>query len=144
MPVPVNCNIEEDPIKNEQFFSGAQGQVIPMSMDGCGRNSNPSEILCLSWLSVCLRTIRSKVRVLLCPQLCLHYKFMGKIFAAQGYATPERIVRDSMLSKLKALPCPQHFSGAEGQVTVTPKSIDGCAGIRTRARFYGFPCYLQV
>ena len=26
------------------FFSGAQGQVTPKSMDGYGRNSNSSEI----------------------------------------------------------------------------------------------------
>ena len=73
--------------------------------------------------------ICSKMKALSCPQHFLHYKSMGKKFDAQGQVTPKRIVRSgwklnsseilclSLLSasltkihsKVKALPCPQHF-----------------------------------
>ena len=50
-PVLIICKFEEDLIKTEgtvvsiTFFSGAQGQVSPKSMDGCGWNLNLSKIL---------------------------------------------------------------------------------------------------
>ena len=66
MPVLLTCKLAEDPFKTKgaimstTFFSGAQGQVTPKSMDRCGRNSNSSEILWLPWLPASLMTIRSK------------------------------------------------------------------------------------
>ena len=47
-------------------------------MDRCCRNSNSSEILCLSLLLTSLIMIRLKIMVLLCPQNFLYYKSMGK------------------------------------------------------------------
>ena len=53
-------------------------------MDGCGWNSNSSEILRLSWIPVSLMMIRSKMK-LSCPQHLLHYKSMGEKIDAQGH-----------------------------------------------------------
>ena len=57
MPVHVICKFEEDPIKTEgaivstTFFSSAQRQVIPKSVDECVRNLNSFVNL---WLPVLL------------------------------------------------------------------------------------------
>ena len=58
--------------------------VTPRTIDGCGRNSNSSEILCLSWLPASLMTIQSKHKALLCPHNFLHCKYMAKHFRTQG------------------------------------------------------------
>ena len=53
----VTCKNEEDPIKNEGTwvatslninFSNVQGQKTPLSIVGCGRNSNSFKHLCMS------------------------------------------------------------------------------------------------
>ena len=68
MPVLFICKFEEDAIRTECavvstiFFSDAQRQVTPTSIDGRGRNSKSSEILWLSWLPASLMTIRSNSR----------------------------------------------------------------------------------
>ena len=49
------------------IFFGAQGRITKKSMDGYGRNSNSSQILCLPLLPASLMTIRSKMKALLCP-----------------------------------------------------------------------------
>ena len=118
MSVLVICKFEEDPLKSEgiivssSFFSGAHGQVTPKSMDGCGRNSNSSEILCLSWLPASLMTIRSKMRALLCPQNFLHYKSMAKIFGAQGQVTPTRVVQSGSKSNWCEILCLSSLSAS--------------------------------
>ena len=62
MPILVTCNFDDDSIKNEQAnmetaFShyksmgnvlNAQGKLTPLSVVRSGRNSNSSEILCMS------------------------------------------------------------------------------------------------
>ena len=62
MPVLVTSNFDDDSIKNEQAsmetlfshyksmgnFLDAQGQLTPSSVVRSGRNSNSSEILCMS------------------------------------------------------------------------------------------------
>ena len=53
MPVLVASKFEEDLIENEHhFFSITQGYVTPKWLIKSGRNSNLSEILCLSSLPV--------------------------------------------------------------------------------------------
>ena len=76
MSALVHSKFEEELIKikfasMETLFSNyesmeksfdAQGHVTPKSVIRCGRNSNSSEILCLSWLPASLTKIRSKVK----------------------------------------------------------------------------------
>ena len=57
-----------------------------------GQNLISSKILWVSWLSVSLNMIRSKVKVLSSGQLFLHYKSMGIFFVAQRKVTLKRIV----------------------------------------------------
>ena len=119
---------KEGAIVSTTFFSGAQGQVTPKSMDGCGGNLNSSEIVRLSRSPASLMKIRSKMRALMCSAHFLHYKSMGKLFGAQGQVTPKRIVWSGqksnsseilylswlpaslkrILSKVKAPSYPQH------------------------------------
>ena len=70
------------------FFSSAQRHVTPKLMDRCEHNSNSSKILWLSWLPASLTMIQSKTKALLCPQHFPDYKFMGKIYDAQGQVIP--------------------------------------------------------
>ena len=59
MPAHVICNCHKEPIKTKQVmprtrsnrWGGTKGQVTPKSIVRSGRNSNSSEILCLSRLS---------------------------------------------------------------------------------------------
>ena len=109
------------------------GQVAPKAgnskVNGQMWTEFESKILHLSWSSVSLMMIRSKIKSLSCPQHFLHYKYMAEIFDAQGHATLKRIVRSGMnwnsskilrlsslsvslkkiRSKLKALSCTQCF-----------------------------------
>ena len=82
------------------IFSSAQGQITPKLTDGCGRNSNPTKFLCLSWLPASLVMMWSTMRVQLWPQHFLWYKSMGKIFYAQVQVTPKRIVQSGPKSNL--------------------------------------------
>ena len=66
-------------------FFGTQERATPKSIVQCGRKSNLSEILWLSWLPASLKTVHSKVKALSSGQHFLHYKSMGKVFVAQGY-----------------------------------------------------------
>ena len=58
MVVLVTCENEIDPIKNEGArvpiryvkFSGAQVQITPKSVVGCGPNSNSLKFLCMCLL----------------------------------------------------------------------------------------------
>ena len=62
MPVLVASKFEEDLIENEHhFFSTTQGHVTPKSSIRPGPNSNLSEILCLSSLSVSLMETEFRV-----------------------------------------------------------------------------------
>ena len=74
MPVLVTSNFDDDSIKNERAsmetpfshykymgnFLDAQGQLTPKSVVQSGRNSNSSDILCMSSLPASIKRIRSK------------------------------------------------------------------------------------
>ena len=76
MPVFIICKTEDDLIKIEgtimstTFFSGAQGQVTPKSILGCGRISNLSEILWMSLLPEVRWQSDKK-----CGRYCIHNIF---------------------------------------------------------------------
>ena len=48
------------------FFSDAQGQLMPQSLVESGRNSNSPEILLMSWLPAGMEKICSKMKALEC------------------------------------------------------------------------------
>ena len=58
-------------------FFGAQGHVTPKWLIRCGRKSNSSEILCLSWLSASLAKIGLKMNVLALETPFTHFRSMG-------------------------------------------------------------------
>ena len=141
------------------IFTCAQGQVTLKSMNGCGRNSNLSQILWLSWLLASLMIIQSKMRTLLCPQHFLHYESMGKIFGAQGQVTLKWVVRPgpkSNLSEILCLSClpaslkknqsntegaiesTRFVSGTQGQVT--SKLMDGRGRNSTSSEILWLSC----
>ena len=91
------------------IFSCAQGRVTPKPIVRCGRSSNSSESLCLSWLPANLMTIQSKMKVLLCPHDFLHYTYMGNISGAQGRGTPKRVVRSGPTDRLRFYACPGYL-----------------------------------
>ena len=111
-----------------QNSSRAQGRVTPKLIDGCGQNSNSSEVLWLPLLPVSLMMVQSKMKMLSCLQHFLYCKSMGNIFDAQEQVTPMRIGRSGTISnlskilclsllparlkkirlKMKALSCPKH------------------------------------
>ena len=102
MGLLVACKNEEDPIKNKGarvvttffiIFSDAQGQLTPKSvMESC-RNSNSSELLWLVLLSVRMKQIHPKMKVLEWSQHLSHYKSMGIFPDTQGQLTHESLVR---------------------------------------------------
>ena len=91
MPVLVTSNFDDDSIKNEQVsmatpfsnykfmgnFLDAQGQLSPLSVVRSGRNSNSSEILCMSLLPASVKRIRSKATKKRWRHHFPHYKSMG-------------------------------------------------------------------
>ena len=101
MVVLVTCKNEEDPIKNEGArvvttlfinFSDAQGLLTPKSvMESCG-NSNPSKLLWLVLLSVRMKKIHPKMKVLEWSQHFSHYKSMGIFPDAHGQLTHKSLV----------------------------------------------------
>ena len=62
-----------------EIFQDAQGQLTRQSLVESGPNSNLSEILWLSLLSVSMKKIRSKIKGLACSQHFPHYNPMGAI-----------------------------------------------------------------
>ena len=94
MGLLVACKNKEDPIKNEGArvvttifinFSDAQGQLTPKSvMESC-RNSKPSKLLWLVFLSARLKKIHPKMKVLEWSQHFSHYKSTG-IFSRRSRA----------------------------------------------------------
>ena len=91
MPVLVTSNFDDDSIKNEQAsmetaFShyksignclDTQGQLTPYSVVQSARNSNLSEILCMSSLPASLKRIRSKTTEKRWRHCFPHDKSMG-------------------------------------------------------------------
>ena len=91
MAVLVTSKFDEDPIKNERAsletlfshyksignFPEAQGQLTPNSVVQTGRNSNLSEILCMSSLPASLKRIGSKTTEKRWRHCFPHYKSMG-------------------------------------------------------------------
>ena len=77
MTILVNSKYEEDPIKIQSArvattlnidFSNTQGQITPQSEVGSGRNSNSSEMLCMSLLLQRIKKIQIKMKTLEWPQ----------------------------------------------------------------------------
>ena len=103
----VACKNEEDPIKNEGarvvttlfiIFSDAQGQLTPKSVMESRLNSNSSELLWLVFLSVRMKKIHPKMKVLEWSQHISHYKSMGIFQDAQGQLTHKSLVRTCRIS----------------------------------------------
>ena len=98
----VACKNEEDPIKTDGArvvttvfinFSDAQGQLTPKSVMESFRNSNSSELLWLVLLSVRMKKIHPKMKVLEWSQHFSHYKSMGIFSDAQGQLTHMSLVQ---------------------------------------------------
>ena len=77
MAILVTSKYNEDPIKivgarvattQNIDFSNTQGQITPQSEVGSGRNSNSSEMLCMSLLPARIKNIRIKMKALKWPQ----------------------------------------------------------------------------
>ena len=68
-------------------FSDAQGQLTLYSVVGPCRNSNTSELLCMSSISARMKKIQLKMKALKCSQDLSHYKSMGIFPDAQGQLT---------------------------------------------------------
>ena len=62
--------------KSMGIFQDSQGQLTPQSLVESGLNSNLSEILWLSSLSVSMKKIKSKIKALACSQHFPHYNPM--------------------------------------------------------------------
>ena len=91
MPVLVTSNFDDDSIKNERAsmetafshymsmgnFLDTQGQLTPKSVVRSGRNSNSSEILCMSSLSASIKRIGSKPTQKRWRHRFPNYKSMG-------------------------------------------------------------------
>ena len=98
MPVLVTSNFDDDSIKSywasmeKQFsyyksmgnFLNVQGQLTPKSVVRSGRNSNLSEILCVSSLPASIKRIGSKATVKRLRHHFPHYKWMGA-FCCHGH-----------------------------------------------------------
>ena len=72
----IECSQDFSHYKAMGFFQDAQGQLTPQSLVESGPNSNLSEILWLSSLSVSMKEIRSKKKALACSQHLPHYNPM--------------------------------------------------------------------
>ena len=91
MPVMVTSNFDDDSIKNEQasmetpfshyksvgIFLDTQGQLTSWSVVRSGRNSNSSEILCMSSLHASIKRIGLKTTEKRWRHRFPHYKPMG-------------------------------------------------------------------
>ena len=84
MPVLITRKFDKDPIKGDwekletSFSFTAEGHLTPKWLVRSGRNSNPSKILCLSFLPVRLMKIEFIVTGEKWRHHFLHYKSMGK------------------------------------------------------------------
>ena len=83
----LECSQDFSHNKYMGIFQDAQGQLTPQSLVESGPNSNLSEILWLSSLSVSMKKIRSKIKALACSQ---HYNPMGAI-RCHGHQSSEPI-----------------------------------------------------
>ena len=75
----LECSQDFSHYKSMGIFQDAQGQQTPQSLVESGPNSNLSEILWLSSLTVSMKKIRSKMKVLEWSQAFSHYNSMGAI-----------------------------------------------------------------
>ena len=91
MPVLVICKFDKDPINNERASeetsfssyksmrncSGAQGCITEVNGPKFGRDSNSSEVLCLSWIFASLTKIRLKMTEKIWRHHFPHYNSIG-------------------------------------------------------------------
>ena len=75
----LECSQDFSHYKSMGIFPDAQGQLTPQSLVESGPNLNLSEILWLYSLPASMKTIRSKMKVLVCSQHFPHYNPMGAI-----------------------------------------------------------------
>ena len=112
MPVLVTNNMDDDLIKNERasmetpfshykspmgIFLDAQGQLTLLSAIRSGRNSNSSEILCMSSLPASIRRIGSKATEKRLRHHFPHYKSMGA-FCCHGHQSFDPICLKTLCS----------------------------------------------
>ena len=111
MPVLVTSNFDDDLIKNEQAsmetpfshcrfmgnFLDAQGQLTPQSVVRSGRNSNLSEILCMSSLPASIKRIGLKATEKRWRHHFPHYKSMG-VFCCHGHQSYDPICLNTLCS----------------------------------------------
>ena len=121
MPVLVTSNFDDDSIKNEQAsmetpfshyksmgnFLDTQGQLTPQSVVRPGRNSNSSEILCMSSLPASIKRIGSKATEKRWRHYFPHYKSMGA-FCCHGHQSFDPISLKRLCS-LSPLPVMLHI-----------------------------------
>ena len=107
MNVLVTCQYEEDSIKHRGArvfttlyinFSDAQEQITLELVVVSGRNLNSSKLSCMSSLPARMRMIDLKIKEPECSQDFSHYKSIGIFPDAQGYLTPQSLVRSSRIS----------------------------------------------
>ena len=72
-------------------FSDMQGQLTLELVVVSGRNSNSSNLSCMSSLPARMRLIKSKLKELECSQYFSHYKY-GDFSIAQEQLTPQSLV----------------------------------------------------
>ena len=111
MPVLVTSNFDDDSIKNEGasmetpfshyksmgIFLDSQGQLTLQSVVRSGRNSNSSEILCMSSLPASIKQIGSKATKKKWRHHFPHYKSMGA-FCYHGHQNFDRICLKTLCS----------------------------------------------
>ena len=116
MPVLVTSNFDDDSIENERasmetafsyyksmgIFLDAQGQLTPYSVVQSGRNSNSSQILCMSSLPASMKRIGSKATKKRWRHRFSNYKSMGV-----SVAMVTRVLIQSALKPCAAFPPPQ-------------------------------------
>ena len=110
-PVQITSNFDDDLIKNERAsmetpfshcksmgnFLDAQGQLTPYSVVRSGRNSNASEILCMSSLPASIKRIGLKATEKRWRHHFPHYKSMGA-FCCHGHQTNDPICLKTLCS----------------------------------------------
>ena len=111
MPVLVTSNFDDDSIENERAsmetpfshyksmgnFLDAQGQLTPYSVVRSGRNSNSSQILCMSSLPASMKRIGSKATEKRWRHRFPHYKSMGA-FCCHGNQSFDPICTKTLCS----------------------------------------------
>ena len=87
------------------IFSDFQMQLTPQSVVQISRNSNSSELSCMSSLPASMKRIRSRTAEKKWRHHFSHYKPMGIFSDFQGQLTPQSVVKSSRNSNSSELSC---------------------------------------